>query len=229
MNDLPHSPKSETSILEKAQLVQWHDEATAAAAEPDLRERVQALTFRALNEHRMSLDEVRETVRAITSGVGSGLVSRGGDIRQGLHQAVAGLDDALGSTAQEISYALRETVGQGRAFKENELRARLEQLRDLESSMLETLKETASESGGKLKVELGILSGHLKHNGTRTGEQVREALQQLARGLKSSTHAGRAGLNASASAATERLSLVASGVLAALADTLKHQSERLRP
>ena len=50
----------------------------------------------------------------------------------------------------------------------------------------------------------------------------------MASGVKASGEAGRAGLSESASTATERLSQVASGVLAALSDSLKRQSERLR-
>ena len=48
-----------------------------------------------------------------------------------------------------------------------------------DDQIVDTLKQTASQSGGKLKEELGYLSDHLKHSGTRTGEQVRDALQKL--------------------------------------------------
>ncbi len=228
MNESNTPASNETSIHENEQLAQWHDEAVAAASEPDLRERVRALTARALHERRMALQNVREIVAAVASGVGSGLTARGGEIKDGLRQAVSGLDDAVGSAAQAVSYSVREAVEQGRAFKDNELKASLEQLRDLESQLVDTLKHTASQSGGKLKEELGYLSEHLKHSGTRTGEQVREALQQLANGVKASGEAGRAGLSESASVATERLSQVASGVLSALSDSLKRQSDRLR-
>jgi gas vesicle protein len=228
MSELNTPALNETSIHENEQLAQWHDEAAAAASEPDLRERVRELTARALHERRMALQNVREIVTAISSGVGSGLTARGGEIKDGLRQAVSGLDDAVGSAAQAVSYSMREAVGQGRAFKDNELKASLEQLRDLETQLVDTLKHTASQSGGKLKEELSYLSDHLKHSGTRTGEQVREALQQLASGVKASGEAGRAGLSESASVATERLSQVASGVLSALSDSLKRQSDRLR-
>ncbi|MBZ0142262.1 MAG: hypothetical protein K8F56_01690 [Rhodocyclaceae bacterium] len=228
MNESNTPASNETSIHENEQLAQWHDEAAAAASEPDLRERVRELTARALHERRMALQNVREIVTAVASGVGSGLTARGGEIKDGLRQAVSGLDDAVGSAAQAVSYSVREAVEQGRAFKDNELKASLEQLRDLETQLLDTLKHTASQSGGKLKEELGYLSEHLKHSGTRTGEQVREALQQLASGVKASGEAGRAGLSESASVATERLSQVASGVLSALSDSLKRQSDRLR-
>ncbi|MHB1214598.1 MAG: DUF6781 family protein [Thiobacillus sp.] len=227
MNDTPAST-SETSILENAQLRQLHDEAAAVASEPDLHERVRELTARALHERRMALQNITSIVGAITSGVGSGLAARGGEMKDGLRQAMSGIDDAVGSAAQSASYAMQEAAAQGKAFKDNELKASLEQLRDLETQLVDTLKQIASQSGGKLKEELGYLSDHMKHSGTRTGEQAREALRLLAGGVKTSSQAGRAGLSESASTATERLSQVASGILAALSDSLKRQSERLR-
>ena len=228
MNDA-HTPASvETGISDDTQIAQWRDEAAAAASAPDLHERVRDLTARALHERRMALNDIRELVAAISSGVGSGLTARGGEMKDGLKQAIGGLDEAVGSAAQAASYTLREAATQGKAFKDNELKASLEQLRDLETQIVDALKQTASQSGGKLKDELGYLSDHLKISGTRTGEQVRDALKQLASGAKATSDAGRAGLSESASTATERLSQVASGVLEALSDSLKRQSERLR-
>ena len=221
MNDAHLSAPGESSIPEKAYLTQWHDEAEAAAAdESNLRDRVRDLTARALHE--------REIVGAITAGVGSGLASRGGEMKEGLKQAVSGLDEAVSSAAQKASYTLREAADQGRAFKDNELKTSLEQLRDLEFQFVDTLKQTASQSGGKLKEELDILSEHMRNSGTRTGEQVREAFQQLVSGVKSTTETSREKLGESTSAATDRLSEVASGVLAAVSDALKRQSDRLR-
>ncbi len=228
MNDAQTPAPSQTSIPDNTQLMQLHDEAAAAVSTPDLRERVRELTAQVLHERRMALSDLREIVAAIASGVGSGLTARGGEMKDGLKQAVSGLDDAVGSAAQAASYALQEAVEQGKAFKDNELKASLEQLRDLEGQIVDTLKQTASQSGGKLKEELGYLSDHLKISGTRTGEQVLESLQQMAGGVKASSTAGRAGLSESASLATERLSQVASGILAALSESLKRQSERLR-
>ncbi|MFP5410431.1 MAG: DUF6781 family protein [Gammaproteobacteria bacterium] len=221
-------PESETSMTDPAGLAQLQADAAAAVSAPDLRERVKALTARTLHERRLAVEEVRAIVAAVTTGVGEGLSARGGEIRDGLKQAVAGVDDAVGSAAQAASYALQEAVSKGKDFKDNELKASLEQLRDLESQLLDTLKQTADQSRGKLKEEFDSLNTHLRHSGTRTGEQVREALQQLARGVKTSADAGRAGLNESAGTAADRLAQVASGVLEALSESLKRQSERLR-
>lgn len=228
MNDSVTSTGGESSPLETTQLAQWQSEAAQAASEPDLRERVRDLTARALHDRRMAFADLRAIVSTIVSGVGGGLTARGGEIRAHLQEAVTGVDEAVGSAAQRASYTLQEAAEAGRAFKENELKASLEQLRDLEGQLVDTLKDTAAQSGGKLKEELGQLSDHLRHSGTHTGEQARDALERLARGLKASGAAGRAGLSESAHAATDHLAQVASGMLDALADSLKRQSERLR-
>ncbi len=228
MNDSVTPAGGEPNLPETAQLAQWQAEAAQAASEPDLRERVRELTARALHERRLDLTGLRAIVSTVVAGVGSGLTARGGEMRAHLNEAVAGVDEAVGSAAQRASYTLQEAAEAGRGFKENELKASLEQLRDLEGQLVDTLKDTASQSGGKLKEELGYLSDHLRHSGTRTGEQAREALERLARGLKASGAAGRAGLSESAHAATDHLAQVASGMLEALADSLKRQSERLR-
>lgn len=228
MNETPASPSDESSITDKAQLAQWHDMAAAAATEPDLHERVRELTSRALHERKLDFGELREIVGAITSGVGSGLAARGDEMKAGLKEAVGGLDEAVGSAAQKAGYTLREALDQGRAFRDNELKDSLDQLRILESQFVETLKETASQSGGKLKEEMELLSAHLKNSGTRTGEHVREAMQQLASGVRTTAETGRERISEVSGTATDRLSEAASGVLAAMADALRRQSERLR-
>lgn len=230
MNDANTPASTETDSAENTRLVQVRDEAAAAASapDPDLRDRVRDLTARVLHERRMALNDIRELAVAISSGVGSGLAARGGEMKNGLKQAMAGFDEAVAGAAQAASYTLREAATQGKAFKDNELKASLEQLRDLETQIVDALKQTASQSGGKLKEELGYLIDHLKISGTRTGEETREALRQLASGVKAGARSGRAGLSESAKTATERLSLVASGVLDAVSDSLKRQSERLR-
>lgn len=218
----------EASIPETAQFAQWQAEAAEAVNEPDLRERVRDLTARALHERRMAFADLRAIVSAIVSGVGDGLSGRGDEMRAHLKEAVGGLDEAVGSAAQTVSYTLQEAAEAGRALKDNELKASLEQLRDLEGQLVDTLKDAGERSGGKFKEELGYLSDHLRHSGTRTGEQARGALERLARGLKAGGAAGRAGLSESAHVATDHLAQVASGILEALADSLKRQSERLR-
>ncbi|MHB1353752.1 MAG: DUF6781 family protein, partial [Thiobacillus sp.] len=84
MNDAPAPGSANSTIPDNMQLAKLHEEAAATASEPDLRERVRALTARALDERRLALGEVASVVAAIMSGVGRGLGARGGEIREGL-------------------------------------------------------------------------------------------------------------------------------------------------
>jgi gas vesicle protein len=181
-----------------------------------------------LQDRRLSLSELREIVGAVTSGVGSGLNARGGEVKAGLKQAVDGLDDAIGGAAEAVSLTLREAVSQGREFKDSELKETLERLRDLEGQFVDTLKDAAQKSSGKLKEGWSSMAEHLSQTGTRTGERVRESLTQLSQGVKTSSAAGQSGVKQAVEVAGERLAHIASGVLEALSDSLKRQSDRLR-
>jgi len=209
-------------------LLLLQNQAEEAVSEPDLRERVRDMTTRALQDRRLSFSELRDIVGAVTAGVGSGLDARGGEIKAGLKQAVDGLDDAIGGAAEAVSLTLREAVSQGREFKDGELKETLERLRDLESQFVDTLKDAAQKSTGKLKEEWSHMADHLSSTGTRTGERVRDSMTQLTQGVKVSTEAGQSGLKQAVEATSERLSHIASGVLEALSDSLKRQSDRMR-
>lgn len=202
-------------------------EAEAAVEAPDLQERVRQLARKALLDRTLSLVEVREIMSAITAGIGSGLSRRDGEFRTELKRAMAGMHDALSSTAEAISLTLREAASQGRAFKDGELKESIARLKELEGGLMDGLKDTAQKSGGKLKAELSALLEHMKTTRTDNGERIRAALDALKTGMRSSAHVGKAEMKDAAHTAGERLSSVASGVLAALAESLQRQSDRL--
>jgi hypothetical protein len=216
------------NVPETSGLLELKDEAEQAVAAPDLQERVRQLTSKALRDRKLSLTEIREIMAAVTEGVGAGLSGRGGELRSGLRQAVSGLDQAVGSAAEAVTLTLREAASQGRAFKEGEMKDSLERLKDLEGQLLDSLKDAARKSSGKLKEEWTALAEHMKTTGTDTGTRVRGALENLVNGVSASSKAGQAGVREVVDTASERLSQVASGVLAALSESLKRQSERMR-
>ena len=220
------SEQDTPSVPETSGLEQLRNEAEEAAVAPDLQERVRQLTSKALLDRKLSLAEIREIMAAITECVGSGISRRGGELRTGLRQAVDGLDEAVGSAAEAVMLTLREAASQGRAFKEGELKVSLERLKDLEGQLLDSLKDAAKKSSGNLREEFATLAEHMKTTGTDTGTRVRGALETLVNGVNASAKAGQAGVQEVVDTASERLSQVASGVLAGLSESLKRQSER---
>jgi hexokinase len=208
-------------------LNELRDEAEAAANSPDLQERVRQLTHRALLDRKLSFTELREIVASITEGLGRGLNARGGEIRDELRRAVSGLDDAIGSTAEAISLTVREAAARGREVSEGELKDSLARVRELESALRDGIKQTARLSSGKLREEFTHLGEHLKTTGADTGARVRDAVESITNSLRASGHAGRSGVREAVEEAGIRASSVASGVLSALSDALKRQSDRL--
>lgn len=198
--------------------------AAAAQAEGvDLHARVRDLTLRALRDRAVSLSEVREVVTAVTEGVGVGLGQRAGEIKDAARQALSGLDEALGKSAEATKLAAQQLLSQGKEFKDADLKPALEELKQLEETLLSTVSRVAAQAGGRIKAEFESQVNHARRAGTDTGRLVADTLSEFA---------GRAGSQAKAGAAEgieaglelrKRLTLLASGILGGMADALREQ------
>lgn len=198
---------------------------SAATHGENLRDRAKQITLEALRDGKLSLEEIRSIGQAISEGVSLGLAERGSDLKSGLKEAVSGMDEAIGQAAQRVSMTFREAIERGKDFNEAELKSSIERMRDLERDFLESLKDVAGKSSGKLKEELTEISGHLGRTGTDTGGRVRESLGALYSSLSSQAGTTTSSLKDAAQITTARLADLASGVLAGLSETIRHKSE----
>jgi len=199
---------------------------TAAVQGHDLRDRAKQITLDALKDGKLSIEEIRNIGQAITEGVSLGLAERGSDLKSGLKEAVNGMDEAIGQAAQRVSMTFREAIERGKDFNEAELKASIERMRDLERDFVESLKEVAGKSSGKLKEELSEISGHLGRTGTDTGGRVRESLGVLYSSLSSQAGSTTSNLKDAAQVTAARLADLASGVLAGLSESIRHKNEK---
>lgn len=199
---------------------------SAATHGENLRDRAKQITLDALRDGKLSLDEIRSIGQAISEGVSLGLAERGSDLKSGLKEAVSGMDEAIGQAAQRVSMTFREAIERGKDFNEAELKSSIERMRDLERDFLESLKDVAGKSSGKLKEELTEISGHLGRTGTDTGGRVRESLGALYSSLSAQAGTTKSSLKDAAQVTTARLADLASGVLAGLSETIRHKSDK---
>lgn len=199
---------------------------SAATHGENLRDRAKQITLDALRDGKLSLDEIRSIGQAISEGVSLGLAERGSDLKSGLKEAVSGMDEAIGQAAQRVSMTFREAIERGKDFNEAELKSSIERMRDLERDFLESLKDVAGKSSGKLKEELTEISGHLGRTGTDTGGRVRESLGALYSSLSAQAGTTTSSLKDAAQVTTARLADLASGVLAGLSETIRHKSDK---
>lgn len=207
--------------------VDLKSKAEAAASQGgDLRERARQITLDALKDGKLSLEEIRRIGQAITEGVSLGLAGRGSELKSGLKEAVSGMDEAIGQAAQRISMTFREAIERGKEFNELELKSSIERMRDLERDFVESLKDIAGKSGGKLKDELTEISGHLGRTGTDTGGRVKESLGALYSTLNAQAGSTSSTFQDAARTTAARLADLASGVLAGFSEAMKHKAER---
>jgi gas vesicle protein len=198
---------------------------TAASQGGNLRDRARQITLDALKDGKLSLEEIRNIGQAITEGVSLGLAGRGGELKSGLKEAVNGMDEAIGQAAQRVSMTFREAIERGKDFNEMELKSSIERMRDLERDFVESLKDVAGKSSGKLKEELTEISGHLGRTGTDTGGRVKESLGALYTTLNAQAGSTSSSLQDAARTTAARLADLASGVLAGFSEAIKHKPE----
>lgn len=215
------SAKRELALAGLAQEAQNHADAL------DLRERVRQLTARALDERSLSLTELRAVLTAITEGVGSGIGARGGDLKNGVSEAVRGMREALAESADALRHSAGEARSAGRQLRETEIAPALARLKALEGELATALSQSASRTGGLLREEFTRVADELRHQGSVTRQQLGASFAEVRQRVTSDGGEFVQVVRESAHVGKARLGQVASGVLAAVSETLKRQSDRL--
>lgn len=211
------------SDLEPAAITQ--EVATAAEQGKDLHAMVRDITLRALSRRALSISEIMEVVRAVTEGVTLGLAKRAGEIKDAVRDALSGLDDALKKTAEATKLAGEQLVSQGKDFGAQDLKPAIDELKQMEEQFLSTVSKVAEAAGGRIKEEFASQLAHARRSGTDSGRMIADTVADF------SQRAGQAlltGAQQSAGASQDikqRLTLLASGILAGMADALHEKAK----
>lgn len=209
-------PESEATNSEA-----WREAAREAAGQTDIRAAVREITVEALSAGRLDKVHIKNVISSVMAGFSEGVEIKGGDVRRNLEQAWAGLDDALGKSAEAVRLAMQEARADLANFAESDLRRATDELRGLEQLFLDTASRAASGAGKATRQVLEHLVEHAKRAGTDAGRQARPAASALQHLLEEAARQGwRVGINV-----TRQVARVASGVLAGVADSLDNASK----
>jgi Protein of unknown function (DUF1116). len=212
--------------MENKNPVSFQEELRKALQEDSqIREKVRDLTLGALQNQRLELDQIRDVVRMVTEGVSQGAESRGAEMKAALREAAAGMDDAVKKAAEATHLALQQLTSQAKDFSDQELKHSLETLKNLESEFLSAMGKAAEAAGGKAKGELAEIVGHMKRAGTDTGAQVRATLEAFGNRLGGAAHSGKEDVSQAAHDLSLRLTALAGGILAGMAEKLRGKKE----
>ena len=186
-----------------------------------IRDRVHDLTLEALRSRRFDSKGVREVVRAVSEGIALGAEGSRAELRQSLADAFHGLDEALRKTAEAGQSALRQLVATGRGFTDNELKAALASMKRIEDDFIATVTQVADAAGERVQPELRKVLDEARRSGTETGRQVASTITEFAQRVSvASIDVTLAGLEAAGEFGA-RFAMLASGMLAGVADALR--------
>jgi DNA polymerase III gamma/tau subunit len=184
-----------------------------------IRQRVRELTNQVLQHGRVDTEAVRDVVRAVTSQTAGNAGSA--ETRELLADAVRTLDEALLKSASEAHGALQQLASRGKDFTDNDLKDALVALRKLQEDYAATANRIAEAMSGSLRQEMTELAAQAQHVGAEASARVAAMVGELASRMGEGATSGLETMRG----ASVRMALLASGVLAGVADALRDRSE----
>ena len=196
------------------------DAAPGAIEDLPIRERVKELTSQVLQQGRVDPEAVRDVVSTVLGRTPGSTFVSGAKARELFADAVRQLDDALVKSASATHGALQQLASRGQDFTDNDLKEALVSLRKLEEDYVAVANRLAEAMSANLRREMTELAAHAQNLGVEASVRVAIMMGEFA----SSMGAGSGGL-ATVRGASARVAMLASGVLAGIADALRDHTE----
>jgi hypothetical protein len=194
------------------------DSAPPVTEDQAIRQRVKELTSQVLQQGRVDPDAVRDVVRAVIGRTPSEVAAGTADPRELFTDTVRKLDEALATSAAATHNALGQLASRGKDFSDNDLKEALDSLKRLEEAYVAATKCIADEMTGNLRREMLGLAAHAQNLGVEASARIAAMMGEFANSMASP------GL-ATVRGAGVRMALLASGLLAGVADALSEQTE----
>jgi hypothetical protein len=195
------------------------DAAPAAVDEQRIRERVKKLTSQALQQGRVDPEAVRDVASAVLGRLPGSATTTGAKTRELIAEAVTRLDDALVKSAAATHDALLQLASRGQDFTDNDLKTALVSLRKLDEDCEAVSKRLAEALNANLRREMTEIAAHAQNLGVEASARIASMMGEFASNVSPGP-----GL-ATVRGAGANMVMLASGVLAGIADALHANAE----
>jgi hypothetical protein len=184
-----------------------------------IRQKVKGLTSQVLQQGRVDPDAVRDVFRAVIGRTPGTAAVGDSETRELFAGAVRELDEALLKSASATHGALQKLASRGKDFTDNDLKEALGSLKKLQDDYMAAANRLAEAMSGNVRREMTELVAHAQNVGVEASARVATMMGELASGIGATS-----GL-ATMRGASVRMALLASGMLAGVADALGDQTE----
>ena len=186
-----------------------------------IRERVREVTSQVLQQGRIDTEAIRSVVRAVTGRKTDQEPPSAAAARESFTDTVRGLDEALQKSAASAHAALQQLASRGQDFTDNDLKEALISLKQLEEDYAAAAGRVAEAMRGNLRREMTELAAHAQRVGAEASTRVASMMSEFASNMNESATSGLKTMRGSGM----RIALLASGVLAGVADALRDLSD----
>jgi hypothetical protein len=193
------------------------DAAPAAVEDEPIRERVKKLTSQVLQQGRVDPEAVRGVASAVLGRTPD--AATGGKARELFAETVRRLDDALVKSAAATHDALQQLASRGQDFTDNDLKAALISLRKLGEDYVAASNRLADALNANLRREMTEIASHAQNLGVEASVRAASMMGEFASNMSAGS-----GL-ATVRGASANVAMLASGVLAGIADALRANAE----
>jgi hypothetical protein len=195
------------------------DTAPAGVEDQPIRERAKKLTSQVLQQGRVDPEAVREVASAVLGRMPGSAAVTGAMAREFFPEAMRQLDDALVKSAGATHDVLQQLVSRGQDFTDNDLKEALVSLRKLEKDCVAVSNRLAEAMSANLRREMMQIAAHAQNLGVEASVRVASMMGEFANSM------GAGSALATVRGPSARMAMLASGVLAGIADALHAHTE----
>jgi hypothetical protein len=193
--------------------------APAGIEDQSIREHAKKLTSQVLQQGRVDPETVREVASAVLGRTPGSAAVTGAVAREVFPEVARQLDDALVKSAAATHDALQRLASRGQDFTDNDLKEALVSLRKLEKDYVAVSSRLAEAMSVNLRREMTQIAAHAQNLGVEASVRVASMMGDFANSM------GAGSALATVRGPGARMAMLASGVLAGIADALRAHTE----
>ena len=209
--------------IDQDAIVKRFSEATAKQGEA-LRTAVSDATLKALQGRELTMANIKKVLSTVTTAASAGAAQNIGspvDVEALLTKAFAGMDAALLQAVEANRKALQQFVDQGAGLQEKQLKGALANIEKMEDTFFATVTKAAQGVAGPMQGPWEHVLSAMKMQGTDTGAQASQTVEQLMSQAQTALRDGRAATAKTAQAMLDGYAALVSGVLIGMSEGLQ--------